>query len=30
PFTQDMRERMDVLEIIRTWKFDANRRVSSK
>ncbi|HAS28836.1 MAG TPA: energy transducer TonB, partial [Alcanivorax sp.] len=23
PFTQDMRERMDVLEIIRTWKFDA-------
>ena len=30
PFTQDMRERMDVLEIIRTWQFDANRRVSSK
>ena len=30
PFTQDMRERMDVLEIIRTWKIDANRRVSSK
>lgn len=30
PFTQAMRERMDVLEIIRTWKFDANRRVSSK
>ncbi|WP_370185146.1 energy transducer TonB [Alloalcanivorax sp.] len=30
PFTRDMRERMDVLEIIRTWKFDANRRVSSK
>ena len=30
PVTQDMRERMDVLEIIRTWKFDANRRVSSK
>ena len=30
PFTQDMRERMDVLEIIRTWKFDANRRGSSK
>ncbi len=30
PFTQEMRERMDVLEIIRTWKFDANRRVSSK
>lgn len=29
PFTPQMRKHMDVLEIIRTWKFDANRRVSS-
>ncbi|MFP1681808.1 energy transducer TonB [Alloalcanivorax sp. C16-1] len=30
PFTDEMRERMDVLEIIRTWRFDAGRRVSSQ
>ncbi|ASK35872.1 energy transducer TonB [Alcanivorax sp. N3-2A] len=30
PFDTEMREHMDVLEIIRTWKFDANRRVSSR
>ncbi|MFP1677237.1 energy transducer TonB [Alloalcanivorax sp. C16-2] len=30
PFTTEMRERMDVLEIIRTWRFDAGRRVSSQ
>lgn len=29
PFTPEMRKHMDVLEIIRTWKFDANRRLSS-
>ncbi|HCE41794.1 MAG: energy transducer TonB [Alcanivorax sp.] len=29
-FTGEMRERMDVLEIIRTWRFDAGRRVSSQ
>lgn len=30
PFSAEMRQNMDVLEIIRTWKFDSNRRVSSK
>ena len=30
PFTAEMRKNMDVLEIIRTWKFDKNQRVSSK
>ncbi|GAA5132036.1 energy transducer TonB [Alloalcanivorax gelatiniphagus] len=30
PFTAEMREHMDVLEIIRTWRFDAGRRVSSQ
>jgi protein TonB len=29
-FTTEMSRKMDVLEIIRTWKFDSNRRVSSK
>ena len=29
-FTPEMRKNMDVLEIIRTWKFDKNQRVSSK
>lgn len=29
-FTAEMRKNMDVLEIIRTWKFDKNQRVSSK
>ncbi|EKF72937.1 TonB [Alcanivorax hongdengensis A-11-3] len=28
-FTPEMRKHMDVLEIIRTWKFDSNRRVST-
>ncbi|MDX1802749.1 MAG: TonB family protein [Alcanivorax sp.] len=28
-FTPKMRQHMDLLEIIRTWKFDSNRRVSS-
>ncbi|MGB1761817.1 energy transducer TonB [Alloalcanivorax xenomutans] len=30
PFSAEMRENMDVLEIIRTWQFDANRQVSSR
>lgn len=30
PFTAKMREKMDVLEIIRTWKFNKNQRVSSQ
>lgn len=30
PFTPEMRKHMDVLEIIRTWKFHADRRVSSR
>lgn len=30
PFTAEMRKNMDVLEIIRTWKFDSTRKVSSK
>ncbi len=29
-FTAEMRRNMDVLEIIRTWKFDSSRKVSSK
>ncbi|MCK0154438.1 TonB family protein [Alcanivorax sp. S6407] len=29
-FTPEMRKHMDVLEIIRTWKFDSSRKVSSK
>ncbi|MCG8392389.1 MAG: TonB family protein [Pseudomonadales bacterium] len=29
-FTAEMRKNMDVLEIIRTWKFDKNQRVSSR
>ncbi|KAF0808375.1 TonB [Alcanivorax xiamenensis] len=30
PFSPEMRQNMDVLEIIRTWQFDANRQVSSR
>lgn len=30
PFTARMRQHMDVLEIIRTWKFDASRNVSTR
>ncbi|MGB1466673.1 MAG: energy transducer TonB [Alcanivorax nanhaiticus] len=29
-FNAEMRKNMDVLEIIRTWKFDSTRKVSSK
>jgi protein TonB len=29
-FTAEMRRNMDVLEIIRTWKFDRNKQVSSR
>ena len=29
-FNAEMRNNMDVLEIIRTWKFDSSRKVSSK
>ncbi|KGD63777.1 TonB [Alcanivorax nanhaiticus] len=29
-FNAEMRKNMDVLEIIRTWKFDSSRKVSSK
>ena len=29
-FPAELRGEVDLLEIIRTWKFDANRRVSSK
>lgn len=30
PFTAEMRQNMDVLEIIRTWKFDSSRNVTSQ